>query len=74
MTQRADTEIRDLKASIDTLTKSISDLTLEVRVGFAEMKGEIGTSEAKLEGKIGKFDERTGNCSRRSSGINGDFY
>jgi hypothetical protein len=47
-------------------TKAIADLTLEMRLGFADIKGEfkevrgqINTVEAKLEGKIDKLDERT---------------
>ena len=44
-------------------TKAIGDLTLEMRVGFADVKGHINTVEAKLEGKLDKidtkYDERT---------------
>jgi ABC-type transporter Mla subunit MlaD len=44
-------------------TKAIGDLTLEMRVGFADVKGHINTVEAKLEGKLEKidtkYDERT---------------
>ena len=54
-------------------TKAIADLTIsvtgireEMRVGFSDIRGEIkevrgqiNTSEAKLEGKIDKLDERT---------------
>jgi hypothetical protein len=30
----------------------------EVRLGFSDLKGQINTVEAKLEGQIGKLDER----------------
>jgi DNA repair ATPase RecN len=44
-------------------TKAIADLTIEMRVGFADVKGHINTVEAKLEGKLDKidtkYDERT---------------
>jgi hypothetical protein len=59
MTQATDTDIREIKDLIAANTKAISDLTLEMRVGFAELKGQVNTSEAKLEGKIDKLDERT---------------
>ena len=49
-----------------TPSEAIADLTLEMRLGFADIKGEfkevrglINTVEAKLEGKIDKLDERT---------------
>jgi hypothetical protein len=66
MTQAIDTDIREIKTAIEANTKAIADLTLEMRVGFSDIKGEIkevkgqiNTSEAKLEGKIDKLDERT---------------
>jgi hypothetical protein len=59
MTQTTDTDIREIKDLIATNTKAIADLTLEMRVGFSDMRGQINTVEAKLEGKIGKLDERT---------------
>jgi glutamine synthetase type III len=56
--------------SISRLTeanvKAIADLTLDMRVGFAnvdtkfaKLEGKIDTVEAKLEGKIDKLEERT---------------
>jgi hypothetical protein len=80
MTQATDTDIREIKTAIEANTKAIeviargteantkaiADLTLEMRLGFADIKGEfkevrgqINTVEAKLEGKIDKLDERT---------------
>jgi hypothetical protein len=73
MTQITDTDIREIKTAIeantkaieaitrgtDANTKAIADLTLEMRVGFSDLRGQINTVEAKLEGKIEKLDERT---------------
>jgi hypothetical protein len=66
MTAATDSDIREIKTAVESIakateanTKAISDLTLEMRVGFAELKGQVNTSEAKLEGKIDKLDERT---------------
>ncbi len=80
MTSVTDTDIREIKTAIEANTKAIeviargteantkaiADLTLEMRLGFADIKGEfkevrgqINTVEAKLEGKIDKLDERT---------------
>jgi hypothetical protein len=66
MTQATDTDIREIRTAVESIakatesnTKAISDLTLEMRLGFADIKGEfkevrglINTVEAKLEGKI----------------------
>jgi hypothetical protein len=73
MTQATDTDIREIRTAVESIskateanTKAISDLILEMRLGFADVKGEfkevrglINTAEAKLEGKIDKLDERT---------------
>lgn len=73
MTMATDTDIREIKTAIEANTKAIeaiakgtdantnaiADLTLEMRVGFSDLKGQINTVEAKLEGKIDKLDERT---------------
>jgi hypothetical protein len=55
MTQVSDTDIRDLKQSIEANTKAIFDLTLEIRLGFAN----VDTKFATLEGKFDKLDDRT---------------
>jgi hypothetical protein len=55
MTQISDTDIRDLKQSIEANTKAIADLTLEIRLGFAN----VDTKFAALDGKFDKLDERT---------------
>jgi predicted nucleic acid-binding Zn-ribbon protein len=60
MTQVTDTDIKELTASINTLAKTIGDLTLEMRVGFAEIKGEINTVETKLEAKIDQAETKLG--------------
>jgi hypothetical protein len=53
-------------------TKAIADLTLEMRLGFSEIKGDIKQVEAKLEGKIDalgeKFEERTKGLGQRLDG------
>jgi hypothetical protein len=66
MTSATDSDIREIRTAVESIakateanTKAIADLTLEMRVGFAELKGQVNTSEAKLEGKIDKLDERT---------------
>ena len=73
MTQATDIDIREIKTAVESIskatefnTKAIADLTTsvnglreEMRVSFAELKGQVNTSEAKLEGKIDKLDERT---------------
>jgi hypothetical protein len=73
MTQATDTDIREIRTAVESIaksteanTKAISDLTLEIRLGFAnvdtkfaKLEGKIDTVEAKLEGKIDKLDERT---------------
>jgi ElaB/YqjD/DUF883 family membrane-anchored ribosome-binding protein len=83
MTQTTDTDIRDLKTSIDTLaksvetiakateanTKAIADLTLEMRVGFSDLKGEIKTVETKLEGKIDTVNARLTNLETNTKNI-----
>jgi C4-type Zn-finger protein len=62
MTQATDTDIRDIKTSIDNLTKltesiarsteantkSITDLTLEMRTGFTSINGKFDTVNARL--------------------------
>ncbi len=64
--ERIEAIIRGAEANtkaIEANTKAIADLTLEMRVGFADVKGHINTVEAKLEGKLDKidtkYDERT---------------
>ena len=66
MTSATDTDIREIKTSIDKLadrvesivkateanTKAITDLTLEMRVGFTKLEGKIDTIDVK-------YDERT---------------
>jgi hypothetical protein len=73
MTQATDTDIREIRTAVESIakateanTKAIADLTTsvgglreEMRVGFADLRGQINTVEAKLEGKIEKLDERT---------------
>jgi hypothetical protein len=73
MTQATDTDIREIRTAVEFIakstkanTKAISDLILEMLLGFADIKGDfkqvrglINTVEAKLEGKIDKLDERT---------------
>jgi hypothetical protein len=45
--------------AIADLTTSVTGLREEMRVGFSDLRGQINTVEAKLEGKIDKLDERT---------------
>jgi hypothetical protein len=62
MTQATDTDIQDIKTSIDNLTKvtesiarsteantkAIADLTLEMRTGFTSINGKFDTVNARL--------------------------
>jgi hypothetical protein len=59
MTAATDTDIKEIKNLIQGLDKKIEGLDKRMEVGFAELKGQINTVEAKLEGKIDKLDERT---------------
>jgi septation ring formation regulator EzrA len=59
MTQATDTDIQDIKTSIEANTKAISDLTTsftglreEMRVGFANVTTQI----TRLDGKIDKLE------------------
>lgn len=70
MTQATDTDIRDIKTSIEANTKAIGDLTSsvsslreEIRVGFANvatqitrLDGKIDNLEIKLDSKIDKLE------------------
>jgi hypothetical protein len=49
-------EMRVGFANVDT---KFATLREETNVGFTKLEGQINTSEAKLEGKIDKLDERT---------------
>jgi uncharacterized ion transporter superfamily protein YfcC len=53
MTQATDTDIREIKDLIAAGTaatqKQIGDLTLEMRLGFSEMKGELKTIDVRLK-------------------------
>ncbi len=90
MTQATDTDIRELKTAIEAIargteanTKAIADLTLEMRLGFGavqgqitnldtKLSGQITNAESKLEGKINsldtKFDERSKGMGQRLDG------
>ena len=58
--------------AIEANTKAIADLTLEMRVGFGNVNGQITNAESKLEGKINtldaKFDERSKGMGQRLDG------
>jgi uncharacterized ion transporter superfamily protein YfcC len=53
MTAATDTDIREIKdliaAGNAATQKQIGDLTLEMRLGFAEMKGELKTIDVRLK-------------------------
>ena len=73
MTPATDTDIKDIKTSIEANTKAIGDLTTsltslreEMRVGFAnietkfaEVKGDIKELRSELKALDSKLDERT---------------
>ena len=65
MTSATDSDIREIRTAVESIakateanTKAIGDLTLEMRVGFSDLKGQINTLEAKIEGKIDKVDAK----------------
>jgi phage-related minor tail protein len=61
MAQTTDRETEELKAAIDTLIKAISELTIEVRVGFAKLEGKLeANTEAvnKLDAKLEKVETK----------------
>jgi flagellin-like hook-associated protein FlgL len=65
-TKEIKTDIREIKKAVDVIAKgteantsAIFDMTLEMRLGFSDLKGQINTLEAKLGGKIDTLDERT---------------
>ena len=65
MTSATDSDIREIRTAVESIakateanTKAIADLTLEIRVGFSDLKGQINTLEAKIEGKIDKVDAK----------------
>jgi chromosome segregation ATPase len=68
MTQSTDTDIRDIKTSIEANTKAIGDLTLsvsslreEMRVGFANVEtkfANVTTQITRLDGKIDNLEIR----------------
>ena len=65
MTSATDSDIREIRTAVESIakateanTKAIADLTLEMRVGFSDLKGQINTLEAKIEGKIDKVDAK----------------
>jgi hypothetical protein len=53
MTQATDTDIREIKdliaAGNAATQKQIGDLTLEMRLGFADLKGELKTIDVRLK-------------------------
>jgi prefoldin subunit 5 len=95
MTQATDTDIREIKSAIDTLarsvetiargteanTKAITDLTLEMRLGFAsvdtklsDIRGEIKQVETQLEGKIDKLDGKITTLTTNVSNLDGRLW
>ena len=65
MTSATDSDIREIRTAVESIakateanTKAIADLTLEMRVGFSDLKGQINTLESKIEGKIDKVDAK----------------
>ena len=53
MTQATDTDIREIKdliaAGNAATQKQIGDLTLEMRLGFSDLKGELKTIDVRLK-------------------------
>lgn len=74
MTQATDTDIRELKTAIDGNTRAVdglikateanasarSDLTLEMRVGFGAVKGQITNLDTRISGIITNAESKLG--------------
>jgi hypothetical protein len=59
-------QLKDLIITGNTATqKQIADLALEMKVGFAEVKGDIKELRAELKGLDAKFEEKTKNLDQR---------
>ena len=58
--------------AIATLSKTVTDLTLEMRLGFSNLNGKIDNLDTKLTGRIdtleAKFEERTKGFGLRLDG------
>jgi hypothetical protein len=81
MTAATDPDIREIRTAVESIaksteanTKAIADLTLEMRLGFADIKGEfkevrglINTFEAKLSRSQSFLEARSGRCFRQRS-------
>jgi chromosome segregation ATPase len=82
-TDAIDRRLETLTRTTEANAKAIADLTLEMRLGFGDVKGQIGNLdtklsgqitnlESKLEGKINsldtKFDERSKGMGQRLDG------
>jgi hypothetical protein len=69
MTTATGTDLQQLKDLIITgntaTQKQIADLALEMKVGFAEVKGDIKELRAELKGLDAKFEEKTKNLDQR---------
>jgi hypothetical protein len=69
MTAATGTDLQQLKDLITTgniaTQKQITDLALEMKVGFAEVKGDIKELRAELKGLDAKFDEKTKSLDQR---------
>jgi hypothetical protein len=86
MTQVTDTDSRELKTAIDGNTraidglirateanaKAIADLTLEMRVGFSGIQGQITNLDTKLGGQITNLDTKlSGQITNAESKLEG---
>jgi hypothetical protein len=75
MTQTTDTDIRDLKTAVESIakateanTKAITDLTLEMRVSFSDIRGEI----REVRGEINNLDTKlTGQINTSAAKLEG---
>jgi tetrahydromethanopterin S-methyltransferase subunit G len=72
MTTATDIDIQQLKdlitVSSTTTQKQITDLTLEVRVGFTKTEGDFKELKSELKALDAKFEEKTKNLDQRISG------
>ena len=89
MTQATDTDIREIKTAIATLsqaieantkaiesiaksteanTKAIADLTLEMRLGFANVDTKFSDIRGDIKALDAKFEERTKGFGQRLDG------
>ena len=82
MTQTTNTDIREIKSTVEAIdrriesitkateanTKAITDLTLEMRLGFANVDTKFSDIRGDIKALESKFEERTKGFGQRLDG------